>query len=113
MIERTCMRVYWVVGALLITAAFAADADLYRAERLYNRTDYEGSLALLLASPQKDGRAFHLMGRNYFMLGDYKKATEALAKSVEAEPGNSVYYHWLGRAWGRRAETSGPFTAPR
>jgi tetratricopeptide (TPR) repeat protein len=106
------MRVYGLVGALLITAAFATDADWDRAERLYNRTDFEGSLKVLLASPQKDGRAHHWIGRNYFMLGDYKKATEALLKSVQAAPQNSEYYHWLGKAWGRRAETSTPFTAP-
>lgn len=106
------MRVYALAGALWIAAACAAAADLNRAEKLYNRTDYEGSLRLLLASPEKDGRAYHWIGRNYFMLGDYKKATEALQKSVEAEPGNSENYHWLGKAWGRRAETSSPFTAP-
>ncbi len=105
------MREAWVIGVLLASAAFAAsDAD--KAEKLYNRTDYEGSLQVLLESSQKDARIFHLIGRNYYMLGDYKKATDYLSKAVEADPGNSEYHHWLGRAWGRRAETSSPFTAP-
>ena len=45
------------------------------------------------------------------MLGDYKKATEAFQKALALEPGNSEYAHWLGRSFGRRAETSSPFLA--
>src|SRR5262249_41961633 len=41
-----------------------------------------------------------------------KHATEVLEKAVAMEPSNGDYALWLGRAWGRRAETSGPFTAP-
>ena len=55
---------------------------------------------------------YELMGRNYYMQADYKKATEVLEKAVAADPGNSEYALWLGRAFGRRAETSSPFTAP-
>src|SRR5580700_2265454 len=47
------------------------------------------------------------------MLGDYKKATEAFQKALALEPGKSEYAHWLGRSFGRRAETSSPFLAPR
>jgi uncharacterized protein HemY len=46
------------------------------------------------------------------MQGEYKKATEILEKAVAADPGNSEYELWLGRAFGRRAETASPFTAP-
>ncbi len=106
------MRAVWVMMLLFVSAAFAGTADLDRAEDLYNRTDYESSLKLLLASPQKDARAYHWIGRDYYMLGDYKKASEALSKSVELQPSNSEYHHWLGRAYGRRAETSNPFSAP-
>jgi Flp pilus assembly protein TadD len=46
------------------------------------------------------------------MLGEYKKATEVLEKAVVLEPDNAECLHWLGRAFGRRAETGSPFTAP-
>lgn len=46
------------------------------------------------------------------MLGEYKKATDALEKAAALEPRDSEIFHWLGRAYGRRAETGGPFTAP-
>jgi cytochrome c-type biogenesis protein CcmH/NrfG len=55
---------------------------------------------------------YALIGRNYYMLGDAKRATEALERAVAVEPGNCEYALWLGRAYGRRAETSSPFTAP-
>jgi tetratricopeptide (TPR) repeat protein len=62
--------------------------------------------------PAKDGAVYELIGRNYYMQREFKKATEALEKAMAAEPGNSGYALWLGRAFGRRAETSSPFTAP-
>jgi Flp pilus assembly protein TadD len=45
------------------------------------------------------------------MAGEFKKATECLEKAVALNPNDSNAYHWLGRAWGRRAETSSWFTA--
>jgi tetratricopeptide (TPR) repeat protein len=40
------------------------------------------------------------------MTADYKKATEYLEKAVAAKPDDSAYHAWLGRVYGRRAETS-------
>jgi tetratricopeptide (TPR) repeat protein len=93
-------------------AACAAGADITAARKLYNSTDFEQSLKILLATPTKDGAVYELIGRNYYMEGDYKRATEALEKAIAAEPANAGYALWLGRAYGRRAETSSPFTAP-
>jgi tetratricopeptide (TPR) repeat protein len=59
----------------------------------------------------KDGPVYLLIGQNHYMQGEYKKATEMLEKAVAAEPANSDYELWLGRAFGRRAETASPFTA--
>jgi tetratricopeptide (TPR) repeat protein len=98
--------------ALLAAAASAAGPEIDRARKLYNSTDFDGSLRLLSAMPAKDGAVYELIGRNYYMQREFKKATEALEKAMAAEPGNSGYALWLGRAFGRRAETSSPFTAP-
>jgi cytochrome c-type biogenesis protein CcmH/NrfG len=105
------LRAFLVSLAVGVTL-FAASADFSRALKLYNRTDYEGSVQLLLASASKDGDTYNLIGRNYYMLSDYKKASDFMSKAVKVEPGNSQFWHWLGRAWGRRAETSSVFTAP-
>jgi Flp pilus assembly protein TadD len=90
----------------------ASPADLDQARKLYQLTDYESSLKILQAIQPKDGPVYELIGRNHYMQGEYKKATEVLEKAVAADPGNSGYELWLGRAFGRRAETASPFTAP-
>ena len=100
-----------ILLALAVSAVWAQD-DLKRAEELYQKTDYKQSLALLHEMRSPDAAAYNLMGRDYFMLGEYKRSTDAFQKAFNMEPSNSAYAHWLGRAWGRRAETSNPFFAP-
>src|ERR1017187_6850369 len=92
--------------------AWAAGADYEQAHKLYNSTDFQQSIKVLLAIPSKGAAVYGLLGRNYYMEGEFKKATEALEKSFELEPSNAEYALWLGRAFGRRAETASPFTAP-
>ncbi len=57
------------------------------------------------------------MGQDYFMLGDSKKAADSLDKALALlqashQPVSTELYVWLGRTYGRRAETSGPLNAP-
>jgi tetratricopeptide (TPR) repeat protein len=99
---------FLVVVYLSVASAVAADWE--QARKLYDRTEFEESLKVLKAIPEKDARAYALMGQNYFMIGEYKKATEALEKAVAAEPNDSEYVLWLGRVYGRRAEAASPFT---
>jgi len=99
-----------IVG--LSSVLWGAGPEFERARKLYNLTDFDQSLKVLHAIPDKDGPVYELMGRDYYMQGEYKKATEVLEKAVAAEPDNSQYALWLARAHGRRAETSSPFTAP-
>ena len=98
--------------SLMAGSALAAPAGLDQATRLYRQTSYEASLKLLIALPEKDAAVFDLMGRNYFMLGEFKKASEVYEQAVAADPTNSDYENWLGKAYGKRAETASPFTAP-
>jgi Flp pilus assembly protein TadD len=97
--------------SLLVVTAGASQDVVGRASALYQRTQYEDSLHLLAQDPAPDGDNYLLSGKNYFMLGDYKRATEFLEKAVASSPGSSDYELWLGRALGRRAETSGWLTA--
>jgi Flp pilus assembly protein TadD len=101
---------------LLIIAAtsvtWAGSSSLDDARKLYHLTQFEQSLHVLQAIPQKDAAVYELMGRNYYGQADFKKATEVLEKAVALDPNNSEIHLWLGRAFGRRAETSSPFTAP-
>jgi Flp pilus assembly protein TadD len=97
---------------LLIMLTFPAwGQDLAKAETLYKNTDFDASLALLDKHSSEPATNF-LIGRDYFMLGDFKKAADYLAKASEGQPNNSEYSDWLGRAYGRKAETSNPIAAP-
>jgi tetratricopeptide (TPR) repeat protein len=94
------------LGATLLQAA-----DLSKAEDLYKHTDFEGSLALL-DKHSSDPAINFLVARDYFMLGDFKKAVEYLQISVAEQPAKAEFRDWLGRAYGKRAETSNPLFAP-
>jgi tetratricopeptide (TPR) repeat protein len=101
------------VSILLFSAYLTAKSpDLDRARELYRCTEYRESLSILSPIVQKDAAALGLIGQNYFMIGEYKKATEALEKAVDMEPNNAGFAHWLGRTYGRRAELGNPLTAP-
>jgi tetratricopeptide (TPR) repeat protein len=86
-------------------------SDLSQAEQLYERTDYQASLALLDKS-SGDSATLFLIGRDYFMLGDFKNSTQYLQKASLSDLKSSQYVDWLGRAYGRRAETSNALMAP-
>jgi tetratricopeptide (TPR) repeat protein len=93
-------------------ATRAESVEWISAYTLYQRTDYKASLEALLPIAKKDAATFQLIGQDYFMLGEYHKATEFLEHAVALAPENPESLLWLGRAFGRRAETSSPFTAP-
>jgi len=99
--------------AFLIVAGSCLAQDRFKtAEDLYQKTDYKASLQLLHSASSSDAAAQFLAGRDYFMLGEYKKATESFQKAFALKPSSSEYAHWLGRTFGRRAETSNWFAAP-
>jgi cytochrome c-type biogenesis protein CcmH/NrfG len=90
----------------------AGGSGLDEARKLYQFSDFQGSLNVLCNVPQRDAAVWELIGKDYYGLADFKKATDALEKAVALDPGNSQTALWLGRAYGRRAETSSMFTAP-
>ncbi|MGA2039959.1 MAG: tetratricopeptide repeat protein [Bryobacteraceae bacterium] len=90
----------------------AASPELERARNLYNLTAFDQSLRVLETIPAKDAAVYDLMGRDYYMQGDYKRAAEAMEKALAAEPGDALHALWLGRAYGRRAESASIFSAP-
>ena len=106
---------------LLLSGISSAESlEWTRAHEHFLRTNYHESLAQLIPMPARTpGQApgynaaeLQLIGQDYFMLGEYKKATDFLEQAVAHNPGSAETVLWLGRAYGRRAETSGPFTAP-
>ncbi len=100
-------------GAALwvLLVAVAAGAAIPNAEELYTRTDYQGSLALL-DKHSNDPAVLNLIGRDFFMMGEFRKAADYFTKALAARPLDSNQAMWLGRAYGRCAETASPFAAP-
>ena len=96
-----------LVVAAAASSAVASPDVVRRASALYQHTAYEESLHVLAEEVTPDAAVFLLSGKNYFMLGDYKRAAEFFEKALALSPSNSDYQLWLGRAWGRRAETGG------
>ena len=83
-----------------------------RAHDLYLHTQYRESLKVIEPAQSKDAEALQLIGQDYFMLGDYKHASDVFDKALALGSATSDLYLWSGRAWGRRAEHANPFSAP-
>src|ERR1700744_502763 len=99
-------------GLCLFLAFGNAATDIHgdilgKAKSLYEHTDYQASLRILSTDGAPDAETSALKGKNYFMLGDYRKAVELFEKALSLEPRSSNYELWLGRTYGKRAETGG------
>jgi len=102
---RSALLILVLSFSLPATLPSAPTQGYAHALELYNHTDYPAAISYLRTLPQ-DAKNLELLGRSYLMNADYKKATETLEKAVALDPKNSMTLTWLGRAYGRRAETS-------
>jgi tetratricopeptide (TPR) repeat protein len=99
---------------LLIAAQVAFGAGvLEKAQQSFDRTQYRDVIeAVKPLADAGDSAATALLAKSYFMLGEFGKSADIFEKAIAANPQNSEYYHWLGKAYGRRAETANPLSAP-
>jgi len=96
--------------ALLLIVPLTA-TDLTEARARYQRTDYAAALEIL-ARTQPSAETLLLAGQCHYHLRDFKAAIETLERAQKLAPKDAAIAHWLGRAWGRRAETANVFQAP-
>ena len=106
------MKVASLVAVLVSGVVFGQSVPLDRAQKLYQSTDYRKALEVLNPASSQEPQVLLLAGKSWFMLGEFKKSTEILQKAVGVAPTNSEAHHWLGKAFGRRAETASFLTAP-
>jgi predicted Zn-dependent protease len=99
-----------IAGIFLTCALPAFSGDLSRAEELYNRAQYSASVSLLDAHA-KDASSLFLLGRDHYMLGEFKKASGFLQRATAVQPQSSQFWDWLGRAYGKQAEIANPLSA--
>lgn len=104
---------YLLMGMLVSLAGFAAESQQFQqARQSFERTNYDACIRILQQPPPRSGTEWNLIGRAYFMLGELKRATESFEKAVSVEPRRSEHWQWLGRTYGRRAESSSFVSAP-
>jgi Flp pilus assembly protein TadD len=102
------------LGAFLLTGFLlsAQTADYDKALKLYRHTFFSAAVQTLAPIAEKNAEETELLGKSYYMLGAYHDASDAFRKAIELNPKTASCYHWLGRAYGRRAETAFPLAAP-
>ena len=113
------VRSHWISIMAFASLSLASAATSVRtpppepsyAEVLYRRTEYGRAIEALKAAATKHAAEYSLIGKAYFMEGQYKEAVASLEKAVAEDGLNSDYYDWLGKAYGRLAESSNAFAA--
>ena len=107
---RLFLRLQLIVIAALVSLAWADP----NSEALLKAGRADEALRVLNGEVQanpNDAGAYNRLCRIYFQLEHWDTAMHMAEKSVALEPRNSLYHQWLGRAAGRKAEVSNPFTA--
>lgn len=101
-----------LLAIIFLTSAMAwAVEPVEQAKLLYQTTKYEEAINLL--KNQSDTESLLVVGQSWFMMGEFKKASEVFEKATATSPRSSDAHLWLGRAYGRRAETANPLFAPK
>lgn len=103
------MRSCFLAGLLLAATALAAAPELDLAREHYQHAEYTQTLAVLRKVSPKDWETLFLVAKADYGLEKYGDAIDALEDAVKLAPDNPDLYLWLGRAWGRRAETANIF----
>lgn len=104
------MRALLTFVVIAFTAFAGEPGELDRAQNSYNHTDYSAAIFILKQIPESP-KSLQLLGQSYFMDGEYRKAVDTLERAAALAPNDSDIQTWLGRAYGRRAETAFPFQA--
>ena len=101
-------------GALRPAVA-AVDNDLPpQLAQLHNSGRYQELAKALQGAVESDPQSAVLnywLGRSYYELRDYDHAVSSLERATQLAPNHSEYQDWFGRACGRRAQESNPFSA--
>lgn len=106
------MKVTLLVPFFIAGSLGAEGSAFTVAQQLYEHTDYAAALRDVLSAKNPDASAWALAGKSSFMMGDLNKAAEYFQKAAALAPGNAEYVLWLGRVWGRKAETGSRLMAP-
>jgi len=107
---RLLLRLQLVLVTGLLSFAWA-DPDSEMLLKSGRADDAIRALNAEIQAGANDASAYNRLSRVYFQLEHWDTSVRMAEKSVALEPRNSLYHQWLGRAAGRKAEVSNPFTA--
>lgn len=99
---------FLVISLCLSAAAAATPKELLAAGRVDEAIQV---LQQQVKQSPLDGEASNLLCRAYFMLDDWDAAIPQCEHATVRAPQNSLYYLWLGRAYGEKADKAGVFSA--
>ena len=94
--------------APLFAASDRGPMDVFRSG---NVDDALRTLNARASSNPNDARTYCDLCRVYSSFGDYDDAIQNCLRATQLEPNVAEYHLWLGRAYGDKADSSGPFSA--
>ena len=79
---------------------------------LYSASKFAEARVALLPYGERDASAAYYLGRIELEGNDADKAVEWFERAVRMNPKSSLYYDWLGRAYGTQAQHANRFRLP-
>ena len=104
----------WRCGLLLIFFLSIVSFTQQDAAALLKSGRVDEALVILrarVAANPADAEAWNLTARAWFQAERWDDSIRAAERAVGLKPDSSQYHQWLGRAYGRRAEVTGPVGA--
>lgn len=98
---------------ILAGSALASSREANKVDLLKNGKVDDAIRALIseITSNPNDARAYADLCRVYNSIGDLDNAIQNCQKATQLQPNVAQYHLWLGRAYGDKADRSGPFGA--
>ena len=95
--------VLFLVFCLALSQPCRAISDLAEARALSDDGEYEKAremLEQLAENDEKNAEVMFELGKAWYFLRDYKKATSSLEKAIKIQPDSAKYHLWLGHSFG-------------
>ena len=105
------LRSLVIVPIFFVLMAQAVDAPPEQLLRDGRADEARRALNAAVNKNPDDAEAYNLLARMYFQLEMWDNSLRNAEKAANLQQNNSDYHLWLGRAAGRKAEASNPFTA--
>ncbi len=103
------LKLFLALGILISVTALAADTvpAMLKAGRLNEAIKF---LSSQVAANPNNAEAYGQLCKAYYLGEEYDKAISNCERAIQLEPNTSKFHLWLGRAYGDKADNSGPFT---